>query len=291
MVVLIRALSIVVLGVVLPPAQQRGVVTGISLNPNPVAAGTPVSATATATNPCGAVFIDWGDGTKITYPISSVPATETHAYTAAGHFTVLAKGMGNCDGEVKTTFDVSPPPTPPPPRASEATVTSVDMTPSPALVRQPVDIAVKGRGTCSFSVDFGDGNSQEETGVLPRTVKHTYAVADNYVVIVRPASPCAGKFTQKLTVATELPQPELTGINVTPARPTAGQPVTIEIIGSGTCSYTIDFGDGNTDTRSRQLPDRVRHNYPAPDRYTVVVSADRPCAGSARTTLVIRSRR
>src|SRR5207237_2441656 len=83
MVVLIRALSIVVLGVVLPPAQQRGVVTGISLNPNPVAAGTPVSATATATNPCGAVFIDWGDGTKITYPISSVPATETHAYTAA----------------------------------------------------------------------------------------------------------------------------------------------------------------------------------------------------------------
>ena len=127
--------------------------------------------------------------------------------------------------------------------------------------------------------------------MLPRTVKHTYAVADNYVVIVRPASPCAGKFTQKLTVATELPQPELTGINVTPARPTAGQPVTIEIIGSGTCSYTIDFGDGNTDTRSRQLPDRVRHNYPAPDRYTVVVSADRPCAGSARTTLVIRSRR
>src|SRR5207237_9513145 len=104
------------------------------------------------------------------------------------HFTVLAKGMGNCDGEVKTTIDVRPPPTPPPPRASEATVTSVDMTPSPALVRHPVDIAVNGRGTCSFSVDFGDGNSQVETGVLPRTVKHTYVVADYYIVNLRPES-------------------------------------------------------------------------------------------------------
>src|SRR5205814_3926909 len=154
--------------------------------------------------------------------------------------------MGSGDGEVKTTIDVRPAPSPP---AGEATITSVDMTPSPAVVRRPVDIAVKGRGTCSFAIDFGDGNSQEVTGALPRTVKHTYAIADNYVVIVRPAPPCTGKFTQQLTVATELPPSQLTGINITPAPATAGQPVTIETIGSGTCSYTLDFGDGNRDTR------------------------------------------
>jgi hypothetical protein len=294
MVVLLRALSFVVLATLAATAQQRGVVTGITLSPNPVGAGTQVTATATGTNPCGAVFIDWGDGTAITYPITGVPATQTHTYTAGGHFTVLAKGMGNCDGQVKTTIDVTPPPPPPPPpppAAPEAMITSVDMTPSPALVRRPVDIAVKGRGTCSFSVDFGDGNSQEEIGALPRTVKHTYAVADTYVVIVNPAPPCVGRFTQKLTVTTEPAQPTLTGINVSPARTTAGQPVTIEIIGSGTCSYGIDFGDGNTETRSRPLPDRVQHNYPAPDAYMVAAKAEPPCTGSARATIVVRPRR
>jgi hypothetical protein len=297
MVVLLRALSFVVLATLAAPAQQRGVVTGISLSPNPGGAGTQVTATATGSNPCGAVFIDWGDGTAITYPITGVPATQTHAYKTEGHFTVLAKGMGNCDGEVKTTIDVSPPPPPPtpppppPPAAPEAMITSVDMTPSPALVRRPVDIAVKGRGTCSFSVDFGDGNSQEEAGALPRTVKHTYAVANTYVVIVNPAPPCVGRFTQKLTVMTGPAQPLLTGINVSPARTIAGQPVTIEITGSGTCSYGIDFGDGNTETRSRPLPDRLQHNYLAPDDYTVAVKAEPPCIGSARTTIVVRLRR
>jgi len=165
------------------------------------------------------------------------------------------------------------------------------MTPSPALVRRPVDFTVKGRGTCSISVDFGDGNSQEETGALPRAVKHTYGVADTYVVIVRPAPPCSGRFTQKLTVTSEPPQPELTGINVTPAHTTAGQPVTIEVIGDGTCSYALDFGDGNAENRSRQLPDRVQHNYPAPNSYTLAAKAEPPCAGSARTTVVVRARR
>jgi hypothetical protein len=293
MVVLLRVLSVVVLGGALLPAQQRGVVTGISVNPNPASAGTAVTATATGTNPCGAVYIDWGDGAAITYAIYSVPARQTHTYTGGGHFAVVAKGMGNCDGEVKTSIDVRPPPTPAPapPPASDLTITAVDMTPSPAVVRRPVDFAVKGRGTCSVSVDFGDGNSQEVTGALPQTVKHTYAVTDTYVVIVRPAPPCTGKFTQKLTVAAAPVQPGLTGINVSPSRATAGQPIAIDVIGSGTCGYRIDYGDGNAETRSRPLPDRVRHNYPAPDTYTIAVNADAPCTGSARTTLVIRPRR
>jgi len=288
MVVLSQMLPIVVLGVLIGPAQQRGIVTNVTVTPSPVDAGTPVTATATGANPCGAVFIDWGDGTAITYPISSVPANATHTYAAGGRFAVLAKGMGNCDGEVKTTLDVKGPPTPP---ARGPAITSVDITPSPPLVRRPVEIAVKGAGPCSFSVDFGDGNSLEKTGALPQIVTHTYTVADSYVVIVRPVPPCAGKFTQRVTIGTEPRQPQITGVTVSPARTTAGQPVTIDILGSGTCSYRIDFGDGNDETRARQLPDRVRHNYPASDSYTIVVSADSPCSGSARTSLLIRPRR
>jgi hypothetical protein len=287
MLVLLHALPLAAL-VAVAPAQQRGVVTGIQLNPNPVAAGTLVTATATGTNPCGAVFIDWGDGTAVTYPVTGVPANATHTYAAGGRFNVLARGMGNCDGEARTAIDVSPAPAPPPAPAPEAAITSVEMTPSPAIVRRPVAMAVNGRGTCRFAVEFGEGNSQEETGALPRTVHHTYTVAGTYVVIVRPMPPCTGRFTQKLTVVTEPPQPELTGINVSPARATAGQPVTIDVIGSGTCGYTIDFGDGNDERRSGRLPDRVRHNYPAADTYTIAANASPPCAGRARTTVVVR---
>ena len=109
MAVLFRSLPIALLAALSASVQPRGVVTGISLKPSSVAVGAPVAATATGTNPCGAVFIDWGDGTAITYPITGVPATQSHVYTSAGHFTVVAKGMGNCDGEVKTTIDISPP--------------------------------------------------------------------------------------------------------------------------------------------------------------------------------------
>jgi hypothetical protein len=276
----------------LAPGYQRGVVQGVTVKPNPVAAGASAAVTATGTNPCGAVFVDWGDGTAITYAIYSLPATQTHAYASGGRFKVIAKGMGNCDGEVATTLDVkgpppAPPPAPPAPKPS-AEITNVEMTPSPAVIRQPVEITVSGRGACAFSVDFGDGNTDDESGELPRTIRHTYALARTYVLIVRPQPPCAGKFTQKLAVEATAPAPELAGVSVVPVRGVAGQPVTIHVNGAGVCRYAIDYGDGNRDLRSHALPDRVPHNYPAPDRYTISASAEPPCVGSARTTLIVR---
>jgi len=270
-------------------AAQRGVVSGITLQPSPTTVSTTVTATATGTNPCGAVFIDWGDGAAITYAVTGLPASQTHAYAAGGQYAVIARGMGNCDGEARARIDVSGPPPPAP--AGAAAITAVQMTPSPAVMRRPVEIAVKGQGTCTFSVDFGDGNSQDDTGALPRTVKHTYALANDYVVIVRPEAPCTGKFTEKLTVATEAARAELTGLSVSSGRAMAGQPVVIAVTGTGTCGYTIDFGDGNTEKRSHQLPDSVRHNYPAPDVYTISATAEAPCAGSANVTLNVRRRR
>jgi len=286
--VVLRGLTIASLALTLAPAQPRGVVSGIALQPNPAAVSAAVTATATGTNPCGAVFIDWGDGTAVTYAIASLPATETHAYAAAGRYAVVAKGMGNCDGETRTRIDVTGPPPPP---SGEPTITAVDMTPSPGVVRRPVTIAVNGRGTCAFSVDFGDGNAQDDTGPLPRTVRHTYAVADTYVVVVRPSAPCAGKFTQKLQITAEPARSELTGISVPAGRLVAGQPVTIDVTGTGACRYAIDFGDGNAETRSQPLPDRIRHNYPAPDVYTISATAEAPCTGSAHATLNVRRRR
>ena len=55
------------------------------------------------------MFIDWGDGTAITHPIVDLPTTRTHAYPLGGSYTVRARGMGNCDGDVTATVRIEGP--------------------------------------------------------------------------------------------------------------------------------------------------------------------------------------
>jgi EF hand len=96
-------------------AEQRGVVSGVTVPRTPAHAGVPIEITITGTNPCGAVRIDPGDGTeRITHPITQVPTAVRHVYQKAGRFEVRAEGMGNCDGVAATRIEVSPAPAPPP---------------------------------------------------------------------------------------------------------------------------------------------------------------------------------
>ena len=86
-----------------PSADQRGVVSGVSVPKTPVQAGVPVEIAIAGTNPCGAVRVDPGDGTeRITHAITQVPTSVRHVYQKAGRFEVRAEGMGNCDGVAAT---------------------------------------------------------------------------------------------------------------------------------------------------------------------------------------------
>jgi hypothetical protein len=273
-----------------------GTVTRISVAPEKVAAGGTVTVTVSGTNPCGAAHIIYGDGEAVTYAITGLPYAQTHVYSKAGAYTITGKGMGNCDGEVRTTVAVTaPPPAPPqppqaPPPATQ--ITAVEMAPNPGRVHEPVTIAVKGSGTCTYEVHFGDGNAQEVTGELPQLFRHTYAKPDRYTVIVKPAPPCTGRFTQVLQiVASEPEQPRLNRVFVSPTPVDAGQPVDITVDGSGACGYTIEFGDGNDESRSVALPDRLRHVYPAAGAYKVVARASAPCSGAASAPADVRGRR
>ena len=89
-------------------AQSRGVVTGIRVSDAEVVAGTPITMTIAGSNPCGAVFIDQRDGTAVTYPIERVPTTQSYTYTRPGTYRIIARGTGNCDGEVVTDVTVLP---------------------------------------------------------------------------------------------------------------------------------------------------------------------------------------
>ena len=121
------------------------------------------------------------------------------------------------------------------------------------------------------------------------TAVEAYAVDNNYY----PAAQCTGKFTEVVQVGeatTPTPvAPRIIGVSArpTPARP--GQPVRLILDGSGACAFTIDYGDGNSDSRSMTLPGSLRHVYSAPGSYTVVIFPDdSQCRGSARVFFEVR---
>ena len=81
----------------------------------------------------------------------------------------------------------------------------------------------------------------------------------------------------------------ITRIEFSPAPEADGGGVFISLLGSGECSYALDYGDGKSDQRTATLPDRVRHTYAADHEYTVVATPTAPCEGVARAKIDIRA--
>jgi hypothetical protein len=262
-----------------------GTVTAVKASAASAPVGVAVSVTASGTNPCGAAHIDYGDGTAITYAITGLPTTQTHAYQKPGSYAIVARGMGNCDGEVSTRIEVTGQTAPPPAAPNE--ITGVGFTPKIGVARQPVAINVTGRGACVFTIDFGDGNRQEVKGEFPQRVNHTYALVDTYTVIVAPVAPCVGKFTERLQVAARGGE-RITGISIDPPVTDVRRTVMITVEGVGTCAYRIDYGDGNHEDRTKPLPDRLTHVYNARGSYTIAVAASGTCEGRTQRPLDVR---
>lgn len=83
--------------------------------------------------------------------------------------------------------------------------------------------------------------------------------------------------------------PRITRIEFSPAPEQDGGGIVISLLGSGECTYTIDYGDGKTERRTATLPDRIRHAYAADSEYTVVATPVAPCEGVARARIDIRA--
>jgi hypothetical protein len=270
----------------LPAFAAVGTVTGVSVSPAHPSAGAAVKVTVTGTNPCGAVEIDYGDGAVITYPIPGLPTTQTHAYRGGGAYTLVARGLGNCSGEASTSVEVSgPPPQPPPPVAQ---ITGMRVTPAPWRVGEPVGFTVTGTGSCNFTIDYGDGNRQEVNAGFPWQGTHTYAAAQPHQVTVGAVSPCVGNFTEVVRVGPAAAVARITGIRAVPQTANVGERVGITVEGSGVCAYRLDFGDGTSEERSRELPDRLTRSYQAIGIYRVSAVGEPPCTGAVSTQVEVR---
>ena len=265
---------------------RANTITGLSIAPAEAPVGASVTATAAGAGPCGAVHINWGDGPGITYATAALPVTQTHVYQSAGTYTVRAQGMGNCAGEATARVTITAPPAPP----AAPKLSALELAPTPVLPRRPVAITLQGTGSCRVTVDFGDGNTQEVAGDLPLSLRHTYPLAGTYTLKAIPAPPCTQPQSANLQVGTA-PGQAITRLNVNPVQGAAPGLHAIEVVGAGRCTYLLDYGDGNSETRTASLPETIRHNYPAEGRYTIVTTAQPPCSGVLRSTFVVgRSR-
>lgn len=264
-------------------AGQRGVVNGLTLTTATARVGTTITATVTGINPCGAVLVDWGDGTAVTHPIVELPTTHAHAYASAGRYRVTARGQGNCDGEAAAAVRIDAPPAPPTPaRLSAFSVAS------PGSVGTPVSMTLEGEGTCAVQIRFGDGNTQELSVPLPHTFRHVYSETRAYNVVAAAMPPCeGGRHTARLEVGRRATAPRIGGLAVTTTPSGPRGTTIIEVAGSGTCAYVLDYGDGNDERRTAALPDRVRHVFPATGSFIVAATAEPPCEGRAQATLTL----
>jgi hypothetical protein len=127
--------------------QPRGAVKTLTATPGPIVGNFKFAIGGT--NPCSAVHMDFGNDANYTYPIRSLPDTDTvwHQYTRDGKYTVRATGANNCDGEATTTVTVvlppdtrpaPPPQTPPPPTPKPQTPPPAP--PAPAIRFGPMDL-------------------------------------------------------------------------------------------------------------------------------------------------------
>jgi hypothetical protein len=84
-------------------------------------------------------------------------------------------------------------------------------------------------------------------------------------------------------------QPRLTRIEFRPATIEEGGGIVISLLGTGRCTYKIDFGDGQAETRTADLPDTMRHAYAGGREYEVVATPEAPCEGVGRARIDVRA--
>ena len=107
---------------------------------------------------------------------------------------------------------------------------------------------------------------------------------------MRPIATCAAiALITAATLSAQQTAGKITRIEFTPATVEDGGGVFITLAGTGPCTYTLDYGDGTNERRTADLPDRVRHAYPADGEYVVVATPEPPCTGVARAKLDVRA--
>jgi Big-like domain-containing protein/BACON domain-containing protein/all-beta uncharacterized protein len=254
----------------------------ITFNPPVPIVGQPTSVSIAGSPSCGAIHINYGDGVVLTYPLSGLPTTQSHAWPVSGSYTVTATGAGNCVGITAAPLTVNPNPPPsvaltaPAPGAAftaPATVTLTAVASDPQGIsrvefyRQGVLI-----GT-STTAPFGVVWSSVGVG----TYSLTAVAYDGY-----------GMPGTSAAVGISVSNAQVTAVTVSSPR-TQDSPATVTVHGTNPCgAVQINFGDGQANTYpTTTLPVSFAHTWTSGGYKTVTATGHGNCTGQVSSTIFV----
>jgi len=238
--------------------------TSFTYSPSSPQTGQQVTFSASTSGGTAPYTFSWnfGDGS------TGTGTTASHAYSAAGTFTVILTVKDEGTPQQTATSQQTVTVTSPPPTLTA----SFTYNPSSPQVGQQITFTASSSGGTApytFSWSFGDGSST--TG---STAAHTYSSAGTFNVVLSvkdSGSPQQSASSQQsVTVSNPAPSSLTSSFTHSPSSPNVGQTVSFIASASGGTqpySYSWTFGDGATGTGAT-----VNHTYSSAGTFTVTLA-------------------
>ncbi len=166
-------------------------------------------------------------------------------------------------------------------------ITRIDFRPATVEEGGGILIALRGTGHCTYTIDFGDGQSERRTADLPDNLRHQYAPDKAYDVVATPEPPCEGVVRARIDIRAI--ERGIWGVRAELASATAPE-VVVTIDGKGACTVVVDFGDGQSEQHDVTLPAKVNHKYLKGGSYEIHARTQEPCRGEGRVRVEIKTR-
>ena len=165
-------------------------------------------------------------------------------------------------------------------------ITKIEFRPATVEEGNGIVITLSGTGKCTYTIDYGDGQTERRTADLPDTMRHLYEAGKAFDVVATAESPCQGVARARI---------DIRGIDrgiwrVLAELASATAPeIVVTVDGRGACAIILDFGDGQSEKHDLTLPAKVPHKYAKGGTYEIHARTQDPCRGEGRVRIDIKS--
>jgi PKD repeat protein len=148
---------------------------------------------------------------------------------------------------------------------------------------------VTGTTPITYSWDFDNDGTPEQSGTDLDIVSHTYSSGDTYTVTLDVENECSTD-THSITVTVNpVPCEDVSIDDLTSDSPvTLGDPMhfTATVTGTTPITYSWDFDSDGTPEQSGTDLDIISHTYSSADTYTVTLDVENECSTDSHSTEV-----
>ena len=257
--------------------------TGVAAVPASVVTGQSSTVTVSGSPVCGAIEINYGDGTGQVYAITGLPFSQTHTWSTAGAKTITATGHGDCGGQVTTVVTVVANVAPSVALTSPANGGTYASPASIGLAATAADID----GTIA-RVEFYAGASLLSTDTTAPYSFTWSPAGDGTFSVTAHAVDNFGART--ISSASTITVARLaTGVAAVPASVVTGQSSTVTVSGSPVCgAIEINYGDGTGQVYPiTGLPFSQPHTWSTAGTKTITATGHGDCGGVVTTSLTV----